>query len=403
MLLSARPVRRRRSVEKTDLFDAGEGGYAQLPHPRGRRHATGTVLAYCEARKNSRAATGATIDMLMRRSTDGGQTWDAAAEDRRAAGGREEEPGRPRAEARQAGRDHDEQPRRDRRRRRGAVHFLYCVEYARCFYVRSDDDGETFSRAASRSRATFETFRPQYDWKVLATGPGHGIRLTTRPAARAGVAVAPAPAGHAHRPSCVATIYSDDAGKTWQRRRHRRRRPELANPSETAAAELTDGRVMLNIRHEGEPHLRAVVTGRTARRAGARSGSTRRCRSRCAWRAWSRSGERTLLFTNPHNPRGGSGRTDGQAERGRRRDVDAPRDDRSGPSAYSDLAVVQAATYVPVRAEGNADARPASMRRGSERRASVAPRLHALAVEGELHVLGQLAVVAAWAGRGRCG
>jgi hypothetical protein len=27
----------------------------------------------------------------------------------------------------------------------GAVHFLYCVEYARCFYQRSDDDGETFT------------------------------------------------------------------------------------------------------------------------------------------------------------------------------------------------------------------------------------------------------------------
>ena len=35
---------------------------------------------------------------------------------------------------------------------------------------------------------------------------------------------------------------------------------EPVNPSETAAVELADGRVMLNIRHESEPRLRAVTT-----------------------------------------------------------------------------------------------------------------------------------------------
>ena len=33
--------------------------------------------------------------------------------------------------------------------RHGAVHFLFCVEYMRVFYMRSDDDGRTFSKMAS--------------------------------------------------------------------------------------------------------------------------------------------------------------------------------------------------------------------------------------------------------------
>jgi hypothetical protein len=33
---------------------------------------------------------------------------------------------------------------------------------------------------------------------------------------------------------------------------------ELKNPSETVAVQLHDGRLMLNIRHAGEPHRRAV-------------------------------------------------------------------------------------------------------------------------------------------------
>ena len=34
-------------------------------------------------------------------------------------------------------------------RQSGRVHFLYCIEYARCFYVSSNDDGLTFSDPAS--------------------------------------------------------------------------------------------------------------------------------------------------------------------------------------------------------------------------------------------------------------
>src|SRR5262249_27324732 len=137
-------------------------------------------------------------------------------------------------------------------------HFLYCLEYERCFYLRSEDDGQKFSPAVEITSA-FEQFRAEYDWKVLATGPGHGVQL------RSGRLVVPiwlslGTGGHAHRPSAVSTIYSDDSGQSWQRgaivASHDR---PLVNPSESTIAELADGRVMLNIRSESPEHRRATA------------------------------------------------------------------------------------------------------------------------------------------------
>jgi len=141
----------------------------------------------------------------------------------------------------------------------GAVHFLFCLEYMRAFYMRSDDDGETFSEPAEITYA-FDKFRPEYNWKVLATGPGHGIQLKN------GRLLVPVwlslgTGGHAHRPSVVSTIYSDDGGASW----HRGEiavpdTQEFINPSETAAVELADGRVVLNVRTESKRHRRVIVS-----------------------------------------------------------------------------------------------------------------------------------------------
>jgi len=61
----------------------------------------------------------------------------------------------------------------------------------------------------------------------------------------------------------VSTIFSDDDGRTWHAGEivvtHT---PETPNPSETAAVELPDGRVMLNIRNESPRHRRLVSTSK---------------------------------------------------------------------------------------------------------------------------------------------
>ena len=92
------------------------------------------------------------------------------------------------------------------------------------------------------------------NWGVIApSGPGHAIQL------RSGRLLVPvwmaipnrAIKGGDHRPSCVATIYSDDMGKTWQRGAIVvTNSEEYVNPSESHAIELEDGSVLLNMRNE---------------------------------------------------------------------------------------------------------------------------------------------------------
>lgn len=254
---------------RTDLWTAGEGGYAHYRIPGVVVTRRGTVLAYCEARASLAGDWGKT-DLLLRRSADGGRTWEPARllvppppkELARNPVAIEQKLGSP-----------DEitanNPVMIADPVSGVVHVLWCVDYGRCFYRKSDDDGQTFSEPREITGA-FEAFRERYAWRVLATGPGHGIRLSKTGRLVVPIWLSTGTGGHGHRPSCVATIYSDDAGQTWHAGDVVVDHPKLTNPSETAVAELSDARVMLNIRHEGDPKgpsgkggttWRAVVIG----------------------------------------------------------------------------------------------------------------------------------------------
>src|SRR6185369_4491316 len=63
-------------IQKIDLFEAGQGGYAVYHIPGVVVTAKGTVLAWCEARK--KGGDWDAIDILQRRSTDDGKTWSEA-------------------------------------------------------------------------------------------------------------------------------------------------------------------------------------------------------------------------------------------------------------------------------------------------------------------------------------
>lgn len=243
-------------VEKVDLFEAGADGYAIYRIPGLVVTPKGTVLAYCEARRTG--SDWAEIDVLLRRSEDGGRTW--APPVRVAHRGPDVPPNVAAPKSRAVAGKTTNNPVAIVDRRSGAVHFLYCVEYARCFAMRSDDDGRTFSDPVDVT-ATFEAFRPEYDWKVIAVGPGHGVQLES------GRLVVPAwlslgQGGNGHSPSVAGTIYSDDAGATW--RRGAIAFPATAehhSPNETAVVQLADGRVMLNSRNPSPAHRRLATTG----------------------------------------------------------------------------------------------------------------------------------------------
>jgi sialidase-1 len=251
------PTLDKHEVETVDLFEAGTDGYALYRIPGIVVTKNGTVLAYCEARRSA-SGDWNTIDVLMRRSVDGGKTWSPP---RHVAHHGDKVPKNEAALKQGLAKESDvtvNNPVAIADAKPGVVHFLYCVEYARCFYQRSDDDGETFNEPVDVTSA-FEELRKEYDWKVIATGPGHGIQL------RSGRLIVPVwlslgTGGHAHRPSVVSTIYSDDDGKSWHPGEIAAQdSPELVNPSETVIAELSDGRVMLNLRSESKAHRRAVV------------------------------------------------------------------------------------------------------------------------------------------------
>lgn len=220
--------------------------------------ARGTVLAFGE-RRNVNCADWGDIRIELRRSADGGRTWEPLLQIVPTA--ESIEPSVLTSPPKPVGQEHiatygNPVVITDRS---GAVHILFQTDYARCFYMRSNDDGLTFSKPTEIT-GTFEAFRSEYDWKVLAPGPGHGIQLTT------GRLVVPVwlssggKSGYFHHPSVTSVIYSDDEGTTWERGEIAiRSSDEWSDPNESVAVELADGSVMLNVRNES-PHQRRLAT-----------------------------------------------------------------------------------------------------------------------------------------------
>jgi len=243
-------------IEKMELWEGGQDGYAMYRIPGIVVTGKGTVLAYSEARRSS-GNDWDSIDIVMRRSTDGGKTFGPQVVISRVAG---EIRRSPVAIERKQAKPTDVTYNNPVAiaDRSGVVHFLFCLEYMRVFYMRSVDDGRTFSKPVEITGA-FEGFRPEYAWRVVATGPGHGIQLSS------GRLVVPiwmslGTGGNGHHPSVAATVYSDDRGATWHRGEIAvPNTPEFPDANETTAVQLADGRVMLNVRTESPRNRRTVV------------------------------------------------------------------------------------------------------------------------------------------------
>ena len=330
-------------IEQTTIFTAETGGYAHYRVPAIIVSPRGTVMAFAEARQSTRGDWGVQ-DIVMRRSRDHGRTWDAPRVIAHIDG---DIPPNPVAIAQKLDQPGDTTynnivPIVDQKRR--TLHFLFCVEYARCYHMRSDDDGDSFTKPADIT-ATFEQFRPDYAWRVIATGPGHGIQL------RSGRLIVPVwmsdgTAGHAHRPSAVSVIHSDD-GRQWRRGDIVTRDPELRNPSETLAVELNDGRVMLNIRNESDEHRRAISYSRDGVHGWSRPVFDQALIEPICMASLIRAGK-AIVFVNPNSteprdpkrPLGNFKRQNVSArvslDEGR--SWSAPKALEPGPSGYSDLA-----------------------------------------------------------------
>ncbi len=242
-------------LQRVELFPAGMNGVALYRIPGIVCTTKGTLLAYCEARRNSKADWGE-IEVHLRRSTDGGATWSDASAIAH-LGPRIE--GNPKKKNDEGAREQTvNNPVAIVDRQSGRVELLYCVNYARCFSIRSSDDGVTWSKPVEIT-ITFEPFRKYYDWKVIATGPGHGVQLSS------GRLVVPIWLAYGkdgdHAPSAAATIYSDDHGDSWQAGELVFPNTEtLVNPNETMIATLSTGGAMLVNRNHSKACRKLIST-----------------------------------------------------------------------------------------------------------------------------------------------
>lgn len=219
------------TFHRQDLFEGGTGGYRTCRIPVLTATPGGSLLAICEARKDW--GDWSDIDILMRRSADGGKTW---SESQIIADGGPLP-------------THNANLAVDAL---GRIHVFYIINYQSVFQATSTDDGVTFG-APRQITPTFQEFQSDYLFNIIGVGPGHGLVL------RNGRIVLPvwlSNGGRRHRPSIVTSIVSDDHGGSWQR--GELVPPLLPNMSETTAVELEDGSVLFNIRSEDRAHRRAI-------------------------------------------------------------------------------------------------------------------------------------------------
>jgi sialidase-1 len=208
--------------ELIDVYVSGRDGYHTYRIPALVATPTGTLLAFCEGRKDNARDHG-DIDLMLKRSADGGRTWSAQQVVHEEGGDAKITIGNPCAVVDEA---------------TGAIWLAFCRDNARVFVTSSRDDGRTW---ATPTEITGTVKRPGWSW--YATGPGVGIQLRLGP--HKGRLVIPcdhkirddATRYHSH------VIVSDDHGKSW------RLGGSTGNgANECHVIERTDGTLLLNAR-----------------------------------------------------------------------------------------------------------------------------------------------------------
>ncbi|MFJ6661045.1 exo-alpha-sialidase [Streptomyces sp. NPDC091377] len=227
-------------------FRAGQEGYASYRIPAIVRGASGTLLAFCEGRVGSSQDYGH-IDIVLKRSTDGGLTWgplQVAADH----GG--DLAGNPAPVVLDTGRIllvhvRSAAAASEDLILRGQVSD---ADGRRVWVQHSDDEGATWSAARDITAQVKRT-----GWRWYATTPGHGIQLTGGRVVVPGNHTLPptgSDTGKEAKYNSGHCLLSDDRGETWYLGYVDENTNGYINVNETIAAELPDGRVYFNTRND---------------------------------------------------------------------------------------------------------------------------------------------------------
>ena len=302
-------------IEQIDVFVSGKQGYHTYRIPAIVLSQKGTLLAFCEGRKTSRRDHG-DVDLVLRRSTDNGNTWLPMQLVHEEGGTAKITIGNPCPVVDQT---------------TGTIWLPFCRDNKRVFITSSDDDGVTWKKP---KEITADVSKP--DWQWYATGPGHGIQLANWRL------VIPCDHGtkgihgrYAH------VIYSDDHGKTWKLGGTTDIRMD-----ECEVVQRSDGSLLLSMRQyvDSQKDKRAWATSNDGGLTWSKSGfwSDVYC-PRCQ-ASMQRYSLETELAKVPllHSGPGSAGRINMTVRLSRDEGKTWPvsRVIHDGPSAYSDLVVL---------------------------------------------------------------
>ncbi len=194
----------------------------------------GTLTAYCELRCSD--SDWAVIDIGMKKSADAGKTF---SERRILVSGE--------------GAHTVNNPLMISAE--DVLYFFYCVDYGRVFFMKSYDEGDSWGTPREIT-AEIKKSLGDFSFTCIAVGPTHGVCTCD------GTLVVPIWMSYnkadpkSHHPSVIALLYSNDGGESFFVGK-----PDssLRDASECAAVQLADGRILINIRHEGEEKCRAAA------------------------------------------------------------------------------------------------------------------------------------------------
>lgn len=228
------------SPKHVNVFVSGENGYAGYRIPALETAADGTLLALAEARKynlSDPGGKGQEIDLVLKRSTDGGATWSPMQ--------RIEHAGPMWSSANPA-------TVVDRSTGRIWLFYLRCKPGRNTYAARpgtddvanlartSDDHGRTWSEPMDLTGVARDMEDRQ--WRISVPGPGGAIQTRT------GRLIVPM---WRYAPWKAFVLLSDDHGRTWRRGAHV---PGEEGTDENQVVELADGRILFDMRQQRGPH-----------------------------------------------------------------------------------------------------------------------------------------------------